>query len=263
MSEKINQLEKYLRNKMKKKRNYKLGFISDELIYEHVKETVLLYRNSINLQEFNQNIIDPIKLTFDSKVYGKTFEEIIETECLRQIDKSNTNHIGYFHQNLFKLVGNGWIVPKMGFDIVNAKKHIYVEMKNKHNTMNSSSAQKTYMRMQNQILKNKKSKCMLVEVIATKSQNIPWVSSLDGNSISHEQIRRVSLDKFYEIVFNDKFAFVKLCKALPLILDDVMKETHCGKIENSVYEEMQKISQDTFKSLYLLAFRSYEGFDKF
>jgi len=43
---------------------------------------------------------------------------------------------------------------------------IYVEMKNKHNTMNSSSSQKIYMRMQNKILENPKAVCMLVEVIA-------------------------------------------------------------------------------------------------
>ena len=84
-------------------RDYNLGFISNEDIYQHVKETVGLYRNKIDLEQFNSNIIDPIKLTFDSKIYGKTFEEIIEAECIRQVDKTNTNHIGYFHQNLFKL----------------------------------------------------------------------------------------------------------------------------------------------------------------
>ncbi|MEG2612905.1 MAG: Eco47II family restriction endonuclease [Alistipes sp.] len=81
-------------------KNYNLGFISDQHIFEHVKQTVSLYRNYINLKQFNANIIDPIKLTFDAKVYGKSFEEIIEAECIRQIDKTNSNHIGYFHQNL-------------------------------------------------------------------------------------------------------------------------------------------------------------------
>ena len=60
-------------------RNYNLGFISDELIFNHIKETVLLYKTVINLDNFNSNIVDPIKLTFDSKVYGKSFEEIIES----------------------------------------------------------------------------------------------------------------------------------------------------------------------------------------
>lgn len=110
-------------------RQYNLGFISDALIYKHVKETVSLYQTSINLKEFNSNPIDPIKLTFDAKVYGKSFKDIIESECLRQIDKANTNHIGYFHQNLFNYAGNGWRVPKTGFDVVNDKRKIYVEMK--------------------------------------------------------------------------------------------------------------------------------------
>ena len=61
---------------------YNLGFISDSQIYEHIKKTVLQYKTVIDMEEFNKNLIDPIKLTFDAKVYGKTFEEIIESESL-------------------------------------------------------------------------------------------------------------------------------------------------------------------------------------
>lgn len=244
-------------------KRYNLGFVTDEQIYEHVKNTVLQYKTFIDLKEFNKNILDPIKLTFDAKVYGKTFEEIVEAECHRQIDKANTNHIGYFHQNIFRYAGDGWSVPTKGFDVVNANRKIYVEMKNKHNTMNSSSAQATYMRMQRQLIKDPKSVCLLVEVIASKSQNITWKASLNGDKYEHKNIRRVSMDKFYEIVFKDANAFMKLCKALPVILDDVIKETHKGVIENSVYRELMGISSDTFKSLYLLAFKTYEGFNHF
>lgn len=84
-------------------RNYDLGFISDADLYENVKRTIEAYRRHINLKEFNENIVDPIKLTFDAKVYGKTLRQSIEDECLRQIDKSNANRIGYFHQNIFKI----------------------------------------------------------------------------------------------------------------------------------------------------------------
>lgn len=243
-------------------KDYNLGFISNQLIFNHIKETVLLYKTYIDLESFNSNLIDPIKLTFDAKVYGKSFIEIIESECIRQIDKSNTNHIGYFHQNLFNYAGNGWRVPEKGFDVVNDEKKIYVEMKNKHNTMNSSSAQATYMKMQNQLLKDGESICMLVEAIAKRSQNIPWEAKLNGVQYNHPHIRRVSMDRFYEIVFGDKEAFFKLCKALPDILDDVIAEIHCGKIKNTVYQELEGINKDTLKSLYLLAFKSYEGFSK-
>lgn len=61
------------------RKKYNLGFIADKDIYNHVKQTVLRYQRSINLEQFNKNLIDPIKLTFDAKVYGKTFEEIIES----------------------------------------------------------------------------------------------------------------------------------------------------------------------------------------
>lgn len=243
--------------------SYNLGFISDDLIYKHIKETVLFYKTKIDLREFNKNLIDPVKLTFDAKVYGRTFEEIIDMECVRQIDKSNTNHIGYFHQNLFNYAGNGWRVPATGFDVVNDERKIYVEMKNKHNTMNSSSAQATYMKMQNQLLKDPQSTCMLVEAIAKQSQDIKWVATLNGVQYEHDRIRRVSMDKFYEIVFGDKLAFQKLCKMLPIILDDVIKETHQGNVVNTVYSELKSISTDTFKSLYLLAFKTYEGFSNF
>lgn len=240
--------------------SYNLGFISDSDIFKHVQDTVCMYQNFIDLKEFNRNLIDPVKLTFDAKVYGKSFEEIIESECIRQIDKANTNHIGYFHQNIFKYAGNGWYVPRTGFDVANDNLHIYVEMKNKHNTMNSSSAQATYMKMQNKLLQDTQATCMLVEAIAKKSQNVVWSATLNGVSYNHTQIRRVSIDKFYAIVFNDSYAFMKLCKSLPIILDDVIKSNiNIGKINNTVYSELKQISPETLKSLYLLAFSTYDG----
>lgn len=250
-------------------RNYNLGFISDEDIYEHVRTTVLQYRRHIDLDSFNKNIIDPIKLTFDAKIYGQTVRQTIETECLRQIDKTNNNRIGYFHQNVFKYAGGGWEVPengdKGGFDVVNEKLHIFVEMKNKHNTMNAASSSDTYVKMQNKILHDDKATCMLVETIAKQSQNVTWALSVNENGrkqhYSHERIRRVSIDKFYEIVFKDSTAFCKLCRALPDILDDVTSNDASARLENTVYEELDKT--DFYKSLYLLAFKSYEGFDNF
>ena len=242
---------------------YNLGFISDEDLFTHVKETVDKYRFKINLKKFNQNLIDPIKLTFDSKVYHKNYDEIIESEIIRQIDKSNTNHIGYFHQNIFKYIGADWEVPELGFDLVNTREHIYVEIKNKHNTMNSSSSQKTYMKMQSMLIQNAENRCLLVEIIAKKSQNIPWKIKLDGSHFEHEYIRRVSIDQFYEMVTGDRESFKKLCEVLPRVLDDVIASMDMDMIQNSVFEELDALSPNVLQSLYLLAFKKYEGFDTF
>lgn len=242
---------------------YDLGFISDADVYEHVKETVKLYSSKMDLMKFNKNLVDPIKLTFDQKVSGNTLDATIAFECLRQEDKANNNHIGYFHQKIFNYAGNGWVVPARGFDVVNEEKHIFVEMKNKHNTMNSSSSQKTYIRMQEKLLEDDQATCMLVEVIAKRSQNIPWKIMLDKKPRRHDRIRKVSMDKFYGIVFDDATAFMRLCKALPTILDDVIEEVHHGEPTNTVMDELRTLSPDITKSLYKMAFKTYEGINYF
>jgi len=242
---------------------YNLGFISDEKISAHVKETVEHYRFETNLEKFNKNLIDPVKMTFDSKVYGFEIEQGIQNEVLRQVDKTNSNLIGYFHQNIFKYVHHDWSIPEKGFDIVNEKKLIFVEMKNKHNTMNSGAAQKVYISMQNQLLKNPKSVCMLVEVIAKKSQNVPWPISINGESVKNENIRRVSIDKFYELVTGDEQAFKKLCEKLPTIIEDAVREADNRQSVNTVLEELKQYSENTLESLYLMSFDKYQGFDDF
>lgn len=241
--------------------NYNLGFISDNNIYEHVKKTVESYRHKITLNQFNENIVDPIKLTFDAKIYGKTIKETINDECFRQIDKSNSNTIGYFHQFLFKYAGQGWNVPKQGFDVENSERHIFAELKNKHNTMNSASSQKTYMKMQAKLLDDDEAICYLVEVISKKSKDEVWKITLDKNPRAHKKIRRMSMDKFYELVFGDSLAFFKLCTALPQIIEDVIADNKELALVNTVYSELTRGHKDLMTALYLLAFKTYEGFE--
>ena len=191
-------------------------------------------------------------------------KEIIELEIHRQRDKSNTNAIGYFHQYMFKYIEN-CEVPLHGFDVIVTKKDgtkIYVEMKNKHNTMNSSSGQKTYIGMQNQILNHPNDMCFLVETIAKRSQNIVWHCSVNNKSIAHDKIRRVSMDKFYEIVTGIPNAFYQICKQLPITIDKLIKTDVVDTVENdTVIDELRTKNPDLLKAIYLLAFESYNGFE--
>ena len=244
---------------------WELDFISKEDFKNHVANTIKTYDNTlkaIDLKAFNSNIIDPIKLTFDSKVYKKSLEKVIEDELVRQRDKTNTNAIGYFHQNLFKYIKN-CEVPDVGFDVIYTKpdgKKVYVEMKNKHNTMNSSSSQKTYLKMTMQLLEED-CDCYLVEIIAKRSQNIVWSISLDSQKTTNEHIRRVSIDKFYEEVTGNKKAFYLICKVLPSIIDEIISENSDLTVEeDTVIKELKTNNPDILKSLYMLAFSTYEGF---
>lgn len=246
-----------------------LNFISDENIIKHIKQTLATYSDtikSINLDKFNSNLIDPIKLTFDSNVYNKDLETIIKEEIARQRDKTNTNAIGYFHQNIFKYLNN-CEVPEHGFDVIFTKPNgskIYVELKNKHNTMNSSSSQKTYMKLSSKALDETTCECYLVEIIARKSQNVAWYVSLDGQRVGNEKVRRVSIDKFYEIVTGDKDAFCKLCKVLPRLINEIVSQNERLSVEeDTVIQELREKDKNLLKALYLLAFSTYEGFNNF
>lgn len=238
---------------------YGLDFLDEACFVELVRVTALRFRTAINLEEFNRNIVDPIKVGFDSRIYGRTVEQAVEDEVLRQIDKSNQNALGAFHQKVFLSAGRGWEVPKQGFDVQNVEKNIFAEIKNKHNTMNSSASQRTYTRMQSQLLQNDQAVCMLVEVIARQSQDRPWVVTIDGQRYEHNRIRRVSMDRFYALVFGDCLAFKKMVTALPIILEDVVREGGLS-IRSTVLEELQQGGQDIEKSLLQLAFSSYYGF---
>lgn len=134
-------------------------------------------------------------------------------------------------------------------------------MKNKHNTMNSSAAQKTFLKMTTQILNDDNCDCYLVEIIAKRSQNIVWNVSLDYERVSNEHIKRVSIDKFYEEVTGDKDAFYKICKQLPIIIDEIISENDEFVVEDdTVISELRSTNPDILKSLYMLAFSTYEGF---
>lgn len=137
-------------------------------------------------------------------------------------------------------------------------------MKNKHNTMNSSSSQKTYIRMQNTILQDPYSTCYLVEIIAKDSQDIPWLCSVDKIPMKDDRIRRMSIDKFYALVTGETTSFKQLCQVLPIVIEDVVdgiiKESSKN---NTVLSELLAISPNLLQSLYLMSFDKYEGFKDF
>lgn len=258
-----------------------LGFISDDDFKKHIQLTIRQYGEKLspyNLKKFNSNIVDPVKLIFDKNVYQYSWEEIIKNELFRQRDKSNNNDIGYFHQRIFQYVKN-CTVPALGWDVIFTKpggielpdgdrvKTVFIEMKNKHNTMNSASSAKTYIRMQGQLLTDDDCACFLVEAIAKRSQNVTWAVSVDGKRQKHRRIRRVSMDEFYSLVTGQTDAFYQMCMALPSLVESVVAGSCAAAVPNdTVVEELYKASRDNGGSfalaLYLLGFGTYRGFRK-
>lgn len=267
---------------------WNITFITEKDFQAHVQNTIKKYGEklkSFDLKRFNKNLVDPIKLIFDKNVYRSTWEEIVHSEIFRQRDKSNNNDIGYFHQRIFKYIANcrvplngkegGWdVIYHDDNGILLAEdvnvKTIYVEMKNKHNTLNAASAGKTFIKMQNQILKDDDCACLLVEAIAQRSQNIKWVTTVDKIKVSHKLIRRVSMDKFYSLVTGQEDAFYQICMALPEVIQSTVQSLGSTLVpQDTVVEEllmranslhMQSDDLATAMAIYMLGFATYDGF---
>ncbi|MFA9413430.1 MULTISPECIES: Eco47II family restriction endonuclease [unclassified Streptococcus] len=267
-----------------------LDFISQENFYHHVRMTIGKYGEkltSFDLQRFNKNIIDPVKLIFDKTVYQQSWEDIINSEIFRQRDKANNNDIGYFHQGIFQYMldcrvpDNG---KEGGWDVIlerpsaielpdgSTVSRVYVEMKNKHNTMNSAAAGKTFIKMQSQLLDDDDCACFLVEAIAKQSQNIKWETTVDKKKVGHKHIRRVSLDQFYALVTGQEDAFYQMCLILPEVIQDcvtdladtvVPNDTVLQEIQQSVVHDDNLSDEQAFAlAIYLLGFSSYQGFNR-
>jgi len=261
--------------------SWDLTFISERDFIKHVRLTISQYGDKLlpyDLRKFNSNIVDPIKLIFDKTVYNYTWEEIVKNEIFRQRDKSNNNDIGYFHQRIFQYIPR-CVVPASGWDVIfkddkgillpdgDKVSAVYVEMKNKHNTMNSASSGKTYIKMQGQLLSDDDCACFLVEAIAKRSQNAAWAVSVDGVKHKHRRIRRVSMDEFYKLVTGQDDAFYKMCTALPEVIEKAVAEAAPGTVpQDTVIDELKLIADKEKGSfalaLYILGFGSYNGFRK-
>ena len=271
--------------------SWELSFISEKDFTNHVKDTIDKYGEkleSFDIVRFNKTIVDPIKMIFDKTVYQTSWDEIVGNEIFRQRDKSNNNDIGYFHQRIFQYINNCHVPDngtEGGWDVIfqvpegitlpegDVVHTVYVEMKNKHNTMNSAAAGKTYIKMQSQLLDDDDCACFLVEAIAKKSQNIKWSTTVDGKSVSHKKIRRVSLDQFYALVTGQEDAFYKMCMVLPKVIEKVVNEggEDVKVPHDSVMSELRRIAKEMNTddenlamalAVYLLGFSTYNGFSK-
>ena len=266
------------------------SFPDDWHFKKHVEKTIVHYGEKLgayDLKKFNGNFVDPIKMIFDKAVYRQSWQEVISNEIFRQRDKSNTNEIGYFHQGLFEYIANCRVPPngqEGGWDVIyrtvdGCKRNgdgvvhtVYVEMKNKHNTMNSAAAGRTYIKMQNQLLHDDDCACFLVEAIARHSQDEAWAPKVDRQKVVHSRIRRVSLDRFYEIVTGHDDAFYQICMSLPTIVEEVLIDNYQRLVaQDTVYREISATADKyadlpgdmpMVMAMYMLGFGTYRGFSR-
>lgn len=204
-----------------------LTFMSDEHLYNCIYRLYTAYmrdKKELTLNDLYKNKLDPIKTYFDMKFNNLELDEFINIEAKRKADKNINNHIGNFHQELLDGL-NGFESPQYaGFDVKKLDNTIFGELKNKHNTMNSSSTESTFQKLQRYATDYPNATCYLIEVVATQSQNILWQPTCSGREYSHPRIRRISIDKFYELATGRTNAFKELCNAIQIATPEIIKQ---------------------------------------
>lgn len=248
-----------------------VNFISDTHLLScigNLHKTYLKAKNNITKQNFYSNKVDTIKLTFDAKFNGIDEESLIQSEILRQIDKSINNSIGTFHEQILGGIKGFEAGNLSGYDIKAKNDTLFADIKNKHNTMNSSAAEALFQKLARYANDYKKAKCYWVQILAKGSFCELWSGDINGKEYSHSRVYKISGDQFYALLSGQEDALFQLYKALPIAIKDYLKSADQNEeiVENSALYELKSGTKKSKRSiLNQITFENYSyylGFDK-
>jgi hypothetical protein len=235
-------------------KNKYVNFISDEHLLNcigNLHKAYLKAKNNITKKNFYTNKVDTIKLTFDAKFNDIDEESLIQSEILRQIDKSINNSIGTFHEQILGGIEGFEIGKLSGFDIKATDDTLFADIKNKHNTMNSSSAESLFQKLKVYADTYKKANCYWVQILAKGSFNELWKGEINGKEYSHSRVFKISGDQFYALLSGKKDALLQLYKALPKAIKDYLNsiEQNNSIVENSAIDEIKLETETSERSI--------------
>ena len=252
-------------------KNKYVNFISDEHLLtciENLHNAYLKAKNNITKKNFYSNKVDTIKLTFDSKFNDIDEEKLIQSEILRQIDKSINNSIGTFHEQILGGIKGFEAGNLSGYDIKATDNTLFADIKNKHNTINSSAAEALFQKLKRYADDYKQAKCYWVQILAKGSFCELWSGDINGKEYSHSRVYKISGDQFYALLSGQQDAMFQLYKALPIAIKDYLKSAEETEeiAENSALDEIKSETRTSKRTvLDQITFENYSyylGFDK-
>lgn len=252
-------------------KNKYVNFISDQHLLTcigNLHNAYLKAKNNITKKKFYSNKVDTIKLTFDSKFNGIDEEQLIQSEILRQIDKSINNSIGTFHEQILGGIKGFEAGNLSGYDIKAIDNTLFADIKNKHNTMNSSAAEALFQKLKRYADDYKQAKCYWVQILAKGSFCELWSGDINGKEYSHSRVYKISGDQFYALLSGQQDAMFQLYKALPIAIKDYLQSVEATEeiAENSALEEIKSETKTSKRTvLDQITFENYSyylGFDK-
>jgi hypothetical protein len=208
-------------------RNRYVDFVSDKHFLACVKHVCDSYPTNSSIsssaQQLKRNGLDLFKAVFDIVNTGSNAKTWTKNELIRQKDKTVNNAIGEFHQMLLGGV-EGWkdlgVGSESHVDLKTDDNSIFIELKNKWNTMNSGALESARRKLEKCIKKNPTAVAYWAYIVSRNGSTGEgeWVYSGRNNP----QIKKVWGSKVYEMVTGDSKAMEKTLRALPLALKEIL-----------------------------------------
>lgn len=222
-----------------------LSYISDDDLVRHTSKLVDAAKRAEKAVDINpyKNVIDPFSALIDAARQNISLEEWLNQEKARQIQKSFQNAIGEFHQQILGSI-DGWNNPGIGgsYDVINEEMKIIAEVKNKYNTMNSSSALNAYDKMASWLDYGKSGyRAFIVEIVPEKPHPYSIAFTPSERKVrrqTRENLRKIDGRSFYALATGIPNAIDLLYQALPDVLDELLGTAEEKLTNNKAFEEL-------------------------
>lgn len=148
---------------------------------------------------------DPFSAMFECASLGISMAEWLNTyESRRLRQKTLQNNIGKLHEVAISCFP-GWELSSSTADVENSEQKIIAEIKNKHNTMNSSSALATYRKLEQLVDGAYEGYQSYVVQIIPKPTVKPYVTNFTPSDSSKKKAKNSPLREDIKIIDGESF----------------------------------------------------------
>ena len=207
-----------------------LTWITDEKLLAALKDfaAALSRGDAKNAKNSGRNVTDPFAALFTLSFFNMDHVHWLRMEEFRKKDKTLTNALGTFHQQILGSV-DGWqnLGTTAVVDLVNDDRKIIAELKNKYNTVKGSDKINIYNDLHSciydKVSKYRGYQAYYVTIIPEKPEGVlrPFVPS-DNKSgtkpAEDELIMEIDGKRFYSLVTGSETALEDLFRVIPQIL---------------------------------------------
>ena len=201
--------------------NY-VNFISDEHLLNciaNLHKSYLKAKSNVSKKSFYANKVDTIKLTFDAKFNDINEEDLIQSEILRQIDKSINNSIWTFHEQILGGIEGFEVGDLSGFDVKAKDNTLFALFQLE--PIPSKFQDAIFEKLAKQAQLFRQASCYLVDFTREDDYVENWAITTEESSVSHKRVFKISGTRFYEVVTGEKEVHERIRHSIDLLLQSI------------------------------------------